>query len=113
MGCRRRCRVRDRESAQMVVMKFLTVDDRYCFSAAAQAELSASFARCPCGCYELGGVDKLLLLQLLLLLNPLRDGSVYSSCSFTPSSVLLVLLFLAALHAHNILMYYEKFYRWG
>ena len=42
-------------------------------------------------------------------MNPLGDGSVYSFCSFTPSSVLLVLLFLAALHAHNILMYYDDF----
>ncbi len=70
----------------MAIMEFPAVDDRYCFSAAAQAELFASFTRCPCGCYELGDVEKLLLLLLLLLLNPLRDGSVYSFCSFTASS---------------------------
>ncbi len=68
----------------MVIMEFLTVDACYCFSAAAQAELFASSTRCPCGCYELGDVEKLLLL----LLNPLRDGSVYSFCSFTPASAL-------------------------
>ena len=53
MSCRFLCRARGIEHLQMIVMEFLTVDDRYCFSAAAQAELFASSTRCPCGCYEL------------------------------------------------------------
>ncbi len=49
----------------MIVMEFLTMDDRYYFSAAAQAELFASFTRCGCGCYKLADMGKQLPLLLL------------------------------------------------
>ena len=73
IGRRRRCRVRDRESIQMILMEFLTVEDRYCFNAAARAELFVSFTRCPCGCYELQS-------QLRLDRRNAQAGSSSSSC---------------------------------
>ena len=65
MSCRLCCRVRDREHLQMIVMEFLTMDDRYYFSAAAQAELFASFTRCGCGCHKLADMEKQLPLPIL------------------------------------------------
>ena len=44
---------RQREQLQMIVMEFLTLDDRLYFGAAAREELQASFTRCGCGRYAL------------------------------------------------------------